>query len=350
MKKKVLLGMSGGLDSSVAAFLLQKEGYEVTGVTFRFYEPDGNTEYLDRAARLARQMEIPHIIGDYRALFKQEVITYFVDEYKNGRTPVPCTYCNSRLKWRLLAQIADRHQIDFLSTGHYVRLIHYQGDPYITVGDDPDKDQSFFLWGLSRSILNRIVFPLGGCTKQKVREIAISQGFQSVLRPKESMGVCFCPGDYRSFLKSVLANGEIRPGHFRDLHGQILGKHQGYLFYTVGQRRGLGINFQRPTFVQAIIPERNEVILAPLEELYHTRIYLKECNFINRDRDWVADGKTICKIRYRKQATLCNLSLAETGETVVSLLEPLHAIAEGQAAAFYRNERLIGGGIITGKT
>ena len=192
---RVLLGMSGGTDSSVAALLLLDAGYEVTGITFRFYEKDGNTEYLDDAADLCKRLGIPHIIYDVREEFNERIIRYFIDEYLKGRTPVPCTLCNNYLKWPLLQEVADREGIYHLATGHYVQKRLIDGYWHITMGADPDKDQSFFLWGLPQDILERMLLPMGNITKSFVREYAAQRGFHKAANKKDSLSICFSPMD-----------------------------------------------------------------------------------------------------------------------------------------------------------
>lgn len=191
--------MSGGTDSSVAAILLLDAGYEVTGVTFRFFEKDDNTEYLDDARELCSRLGIPHITYDLRDRFKKYIIDYFIKEYMTGRTPVPCTLCNNYLKWPILKEIADREGIYYVATGHYVQKTLCDGYWHIKSGTDPDKDQSFFLWGLPQDIMKRMMLPLGNITKTRVREIAAERGFMKASVKKDSLGVCFCPMDYRSF-------------------------------------------------------------------------------------------------------------------------------------------------------
>mgnify|MGYP002564365892 CR=1 FL=1 len=200
-KKRVLLGMSGGTDSSVAAMLLQEAGYEVTGVTFRFYDSEGFEESLDDARNLASRLNIPHIIYDARELFRERIIRYFVDEYLSARTPVPCTLCNNELKWPLLAKIADEMGIYWISTGHYVRKVFRDGYYFIAPAAYRDKDQTFFLWGLQQNILERMLLPMGDWTKNEVRAYAAKRGFERTATKKDSLGVCFCPMDYRSFLQ-----------------------------------------------------------------------------------------------------------------------------------------------------
>ncbi|MBR4999961.1 MAG: tRNA 2-thiouridine(34) synthase MnmA, partial [Rikenellaceae bacterium] len=252
--KRVLLGMSGGTDSSVAALLLQEAGYEVTGVTFRFYEKDDCTEYLDDARDLCLRLGIPHIVSDQREVFQSTIIDYFISEYMNGHTPVPCTLCNNYLKWPLLRQLADEMNIYHLATGHYVQKQYIDGHWHITNGADNDKNQSFFLWGLPQDILERMLLPIGGLTKVRVREIAEERGFMKAARKKDSIGVCFCPMDYRTFLRNNAPTGTIQKGKFVDEKGDFIAWHEGYPFYTIGQRRGLGINLNQALFVKEITP------------------------------------------------------------------------------------------------
>lgn len=345
--KRVLLGMSGGTDSSVAAMRLQEAGYEVTGVTFRFYEVDDRTDYLDDARALASKLGIEHITYDARELFRSRIIHYFVEEYLKGRTPVPCTLCNNELKWPLLAKIADEKGIYWISTGHYVRKVQQEGKCYIAPAADRDKDQTFFLWGLKQDILQRMLLPMGNITKSEARRYAAERGFGQVAAKKDSIGVCFCPLDYRSFLKRELGARKLPDrGRFLDEKGVFLGWHEGYPFYTVGQRRGLGLQLNKAVFVKEVSVERNEVVLAPLSSLYKQEMWLEQWNLVEENRVLGAD-EVIVKIRYRKQANRCRVSLTAEGLLYVCLIEPLESIAPGQAAAFYdESGLLLGGGII----
>lgn len=342
---QVLLGMSGGTDSSVAALLLQDAGYEVTGITFRFYEKDNDTEYLEDARDLCKRLGIKHLTHDVRDTFRQTVINYFIREYMAGRTPVPCTLCNNRLKWPLLRKIADEMGIYHLATGHYVRRRLIDGFYHITAGADPDKDQSFFLWGLPQDILQRMLLPMGELTKTRVRQIAAERGFLKAAHKRDSLGVCFCPMDYRTFLHRELPEGSIRPGKFFDETGHFIAWHQGYPFYTIGQRRGLGIDLNRAVFVKEIIPEENKVILSELKSLEKTEMKLKEWNITN-PASLLGKDDVIVKIRYRKQANRCTVTLLPDNTLHVQLHQPLAAIAGGQAAAFYQKDIVLGGGII----
>lgn len=370
--KRVLLGMSGGTDSSVAAMRLLEAGYEVIGVTFRFYELNGSTEYLEDARNLAERLGIRHITYDAREIFAQQIIEYFVQEYLAGRTPVPCTLCNNYLKWPLLAKIADEMGIFYIATGHYAQNIQLNETFYITYAADSDKDQTFFLWGLKQDILNRMLLPMGDITKAEARSWAAEHGFRKVATKKDSIGVCFCPMDYRTFLKDWLVrNGQmlvsnseasinnsqtsgsdkqtwsdrIRRGRFVDEKGNFIAWHEGYPFYTIGQRRGLGIHLNRPVFVKEIDPEKNEVMLASLSSLEKTEMWLKDWNLVNQERT-LDRSDIIVKIRYRKQENHGTITVTSDHLLHVQLHEPLTAIAPGQAAAFYGDGLLLGGGII----
>lgn len=370
--KRVLLGMSGGTDSSVAAMRLLEAGYEVIGVTFRFYELNGSTEYLEDARNLAERLGIRHITYDAREIFARQIIEYFVQEYLAGRTPVPCTLCNNYLKWPLLAKIADEMGLFYIATGHYAQNIQLNETFYITYAADSDKDQTFFLWGLKQDILNRMLLPMGDITKAEARAWAAEHGFRKVATKKDSIGVCFCPMDYRTFLKDWLVrNGQmsvsnseasinnsqtsgsdkqawsdrIRRGRFVDEKGTFIAWHEGYPFYTIGQRRGLGIHLNRPVFVKEIDPEKNEVMLASLSSLEKTEMWLKDWNLVNQERT-LDRSDIIVKIRYRKQENYGTITVTSDHLLHVQLHEPLTAIAPGQAAAFYGDGLLLGGGII----
>ncbi len=346
--KRVLLGMSGGTDSSVAAMLLQDAGYEVTGVTFRFYEKDEATAYLDDARELADRLGIEHITYDAREVFRRQIVEYFIREYMAGRTPVPCTLCNNYLKWPLLAKIADEKGIFYIATGHYVRKTGFDGKYYIAPAADKDKDQSFFLWGLPQDILHRMLLPMGEMTKPEARALAAARGFEKVSVKRDSLGVCFCPMDYRSFLRKEVPCNVLAPldkGRFLDEKGRFIAHHEGYPFYTIGQRRGLGIHLNRAVFVKSIDPLRNEVVLAPLQALERMEMVLKVWNIVDEAR-LLGHDDVIVKIRYRKQANRCTVTLQSDGRLHVQLHEPLAAIAAGQAAAFYKEGLVLGGGII----
>ncbi len=337
--------MSGGTDSSVAAILLLEQGYEVVGLTFRFWE-DGENQHLKDAQHLAAQLGIEHFVYDARDIFRETVIEYFKSEYLAGRTPFPCVKCNNELKWKLILQEADRLGCEKVAMGHYVRILTENGQYFITEGVDPDKDQSFFLWGLTQQQLARIVFPLGGFYKSDVRNMAAERGFKKVSEKKDSLGACFCSGDYRPFLKSLLENPEkhIFRGNFVDEDGKILGEHQGYPLYTVGQRRGL-MYLNRKVFVKEIFPDKNEVVLAPLKNMYKSEFLVQDVNVVDESL-FGDDFDVMIRIRYRKQNTQGRVILLENNQARIELAEPLESIAPGQTAVFYSDGKVLGGGFI----
>ena len=337
--------MSGGTDSSVAAILLMEQGYEVVGLTFRFWEA-GENQHLKDAQLLANQLGIEHYVYDARDVFRETVVEYFKNEYLEGRTPFPCVKCNNELKWKLILQEADRLSCEKVAMGHYVRILKENGKSLIAEGVDPDKDQSFFLWGLTQEQLARIVFPLGEFQKTEVRKMAADRGFRKVSEKKDSLGACFCSGDYRPFLKSLLEEPEkhIFPGNFVDEDGKILGEHQGYPLYTVGQRRGL-IYLNRKVFVKEIFPDTNEVVLASLKNMYKSVFFVQDVNVVDESL-FGDDFNVMIRIRYRKQNTPGRVIFLENNQARIELAEPLESIAPGQAAVFYRDGKVLGGGFI----
>ena len=341
---KVLLGMSGGIDSSMAALLLQQQGYEVIGVSFRFLEDD--THFQD-AANMAHNINITHFVLDARTEFSETVIYYFRTEYLAGRTPFPCAKCNNELKWRLIFEQADRLGCEYVSMGHYVGIVRVDGYRYITEGCDKDKDQSFFLWGLTQEQLKRIVFPLGKFTKAEVKLMATNRGYTALKEKKESMGACFCGGDYRPYLRSLIENPEdyFKQGNFVDEHGKVLGTHSGYPLFTVGQRRGFGLQLNKAMFVKEIHAETNEVVLATLNNMYRAGFELKDYHLSNPSL-FTDDFYVNIRIRYRKQNNRGRIWIVDANRLGVELLEPLESIAPGQTAVFYHGDMVVGGGFI----
>lgn len=346
MNNKVLLGMSGGIDSSVAAILLQQQGYEVIGVTFRFLNPQRTKESEERAIHLAQHLGIKHILHDAQEPFEQHIIDYFTREYLKGRTPFPCTECNRVMKWPLLFELANQHQCQYVATGHYANTTTSHEAQYISQAIDLEKDQSFFLWPLLNLPMERILFPLGKLTKQQVTQIAQDRGFTTFSKTKESTSICFCDGDYRDFLHQWFQkkNITIPSGIFTDENGNFMATHKGYPYFTIGQRRGLGVHFNRALYVKEIHPHNNEVVLAPHSSLYQNSFTITNYLFptpslANHPLLWV-------KIRYRKQATPCHIQLLSKQLAQVVLHEPLDAIAPGQTAVFYIENTVIGGGFI----
>ena len=329
MKKKVLVGMSGGIDSSAVCLMLQEQGYEVIGITMRvwdlpqhFSEPGQELpNHVMQARELADRLGIVHYVADERDSFKNVVVRNFIDEYLNGRTPNPCVMCNPTFKFRMLMDWADRLGCDYIATGHYVQTVEQEGNVYLKCGTDPKKDQSYFLWRLSQEVLRRCIFPLGDTTKDKVRAYLLEKGFEMKARQSESMEVCFIPGDYREFLKEQLPDldQKIGPGDFVDEQGHKLGRHQGFPYYTVGQRKGLGIALGKPAFVLKINPQKNTVMLGDADRLMTEYMLVEQTNWVNADA-LPTEGLSV-RIRYR-------------------------SVTPGQSAVFYVGDLVVGGGYI----
>lgn len=363
MKKKVLVGMSGGIDSSSVCLMLKDKGYEVIGITMRvwdlpqhFSEPgQEQPNHVMQARELAERLGIEHYVADERASFKDVVVRNFIDEYLNGRTPNPCVMCNPTFKFRMLMEWADRLGCDYIATGHYVQKVEQDGSVYLKCGADTKKDQSYFLWRLSQEVLRRCIFPLGDTTKDKVRAYLTEKGFEAKARGGESMEVCFIPGDYREFLKEQLPDLEqkVGPGDFVDEQGHKLGRHQGFPFYTVGQRKGLGIALGKPAFVLKINPQKNTVMLGDADRLMTEYMLVEQSNWVNADA-LPAEGLAV-RIRYRSKPIPCTLKKvnrlweekdAKGDLYLVHFHEPASAVTPGQSAVFYVDDLVVGGGYI----
>ena len=273
--------MSGGGDSTVAALLLRRRGYEVVGVTLNLWSYAGRQEsYNDccslAVVQVARELGIEHHFADYGQQFKRQVVDHFIREYARGRTPNPCTRCNALIRFPALLREAERYGCDYIATGHHARVVREDGRCHLLRGHDPGKDQSYFLYGLTERELCRTLLPVGELTKREVYEIAWEHGLRAAERP-ESQDLCFIPdGDYRLFLREQL---EIAPGEIVDIHGRVLGEHEGLPFYTIGQRHGLGLRTGERLYVVGLDAERNRVIVGPEGELYATGLIAREVNW-----------------------------------------------------------------------
>lgn len=345
MKDRVLLGMSSGIDSSVSAILLKDSGFEVVGITFIFSELDAlNREMIQSAAELANTLNIEHHVVDLREEFHRVVISYFKQEYIDGKTPFPCAVCNPEVKFKSLVNYAHEFNCEYISTGHYVKVVINEGFKYISKGTDNEKDQSFFLWSLDKSVVEKLIFPLGNYTKNQVVDIALENGFTGLARKKESLGICFIENNnYREYLKN--SGIESQKGNFVDVHGEILGQHKGYVNFTIGQRRGLGLNFNKALFVSEIRPNENEVVLAEFSELKKTTIYIRSYHFIY-PKIIKSNKNYIVKIRYRLQENECRIKILSNELVEISLDKPVSMVAKGQTAVFYDGDCVIGGGFI----
>lgn len=354
--------MSGGIDSTVAALMLQDQGYEVIGITMKTWDYAGsgvgsskketgccNIDSFNDARLAAVEHGFPHYVLDIREEFSGAVIDNFVEEYMAGRTPNPCVMCNTHIKWNALLKKADALDCEFIATGHYVN-VREEGERYVlSKGVDESKDQSYVLWGLSQACLSRSLYPLGGLHKTAVRQMALDYGYPELAKKSESYEICFVPdNDYRNFLKRRVEGLEesVDGGKFVLADGTIVGRHKGYPFYTIGQRKGLDIALGRPMFVTHIDPETNTVTLGDEHELEKTGMMVGRLNMIKYPN--IPDGiPAQTKIRYKTRASdsvLTNMP----GGIMVNFSEAVKGIAPGQSAVFYENDDVIGGGIILG--
>lgn len=360
-KGKILVAMSGGVDSSVAAIMLHEQGYEVIGITMKTwdYATSGaskketgccSLDSINDARLLAVKMGFPHYILDIREEFGSFIIDNFVDEYMAGRTPNPCVLCNTHIKWEALLKRADMLDCEFIATGHYAQARQENNRYVLSRGLDLTKDQSYVLWGLKQEALKRTFFPLGGFHKSVIKEMARNSGFENIANKSESYEICFVPdNDYRNFLQNKVENlDQLNGGNFIDKNGKLLGKHKGYPFYTIGQRKGLDIALGYPAFVTQIIPETNTVVLGVKEELEEIAMMVRGVNLVKYAT--LPDGiEALTKIRYKDSGTMSNLYNFTPTELKVVFTEQVNAIAPGQSAVFYEGNDLLGGGFIRTK-
>ncbi len=356
---KVLVAMSGGIDSTVTALMLHEQGYEVVGITMKTWDYTNsggskketgccNLDSFNDARMAAVQHGFPHYILDIRDEFGSFVVDNFVDEYLAGRTPNPCVLCNTHIKWRALLKRADALGCDFIATGHYGKVYqHENGRFVVSKGVDETKDQSYVLWGLQQDLLSRTLLPLGGYRKTEIRQMALDFGYPELAKKSESYEICFVPdNDYRGFLKRKVDGLEERVsgGLFVDKNGNVLGQHKGYPFYTIGQRKGLDIALGKPAFVTSIDPDTNTVVLGDEEDLEKEDMKVGKINWIKYD-GIIGEREAITKIRYKDKGTLSSI-IPSGNDVAVRFYEKAKGIAPGQSAVFYEGDDVIGGGII----
>lgn len=358
-KGRVLVAMSGGIDSSVAAVLLYEQGYEVVGMTMKTwdYASSGGSkketgccslDSIHDARNIAVELGFPHMILDIREEFGDYVLNHFTAEYLSGRTPNPCILCNTHIKWDALLRRADKLNCDYIATGHYAK-VRQEGDRYIiSKGKDLNKDQSYALWGVSQTNLSRTLLPLGDLTKPAIRALAQERGFKDLLSKPESYELCFVPdNDYRGFLKRRVEGLEkqVEGGEFVLQDGTVVGYHAGYPFYTVGQRKGLGVTLGYPVYVTEIQAAKNRVVLGTFDELARDGMYVHKLNMVKYADLQGQKLATTTKVRYNDQGTPAVIE--QEGDMMkVFLGKGVHAIAPGQAAVFYEEDDVIGGGWI----
>jgi len=361
MNKKVIMALSGGVDSSVAALLLKEQGYDVIGVTMKNWEFDSvggnlNSESsccslgsIENARMVAAQLEIPHYVFDVSDFFFEKVIDNFKSEYLRGNTPNPCVRCNSLVRWETLLEKAEVFDADYVATGHYARIHRAGSDSFaeLRMGIDSDKDQTYALWGLKQSELDKTLFPLGELCKSEVRLKAEEAKLRSSKTP-ESFEICFIPdNDYRRYIRENVENIEelVPEGNILDTEGNVLGIHQGYTNYTIGQRKGLGIALGEPAYVTEINSKDNTIRVGSRDELMSEEFSLTGVNIIDKSRDGEKFNANV-KIRYHHEGNKATVQMDSDGKWNVRFTSPVEAVTPGQSAVFYDSDRLIGGGVI----
>ncbi len=358
---RILVAMSGGIDSTVAAVMLKEQGYEVIGITMKTWDyatSGGNKketgccslDSINDARAVAVAHGIHHFILDIRDEFGDYVIDNFVDEYMAGRTPNPCVLCNTHIKWSALLKRADKLDCEFIATGHYAKSRIENGRYVISKGVDTSKDQSYVLWGLSPENLARTMLPLGKYRKTEIKELALSWGYDELVKKSESYEICFIPdNDYRSFLKRKVDNLEesLVGGDYVLTNGTVIGKHKGYPFYTVGQRKGLDIALGKPMFVVEIDAVNNRVVLGEEQDLQRRGMLVKNINLQKYASIPEQGMEVLTKIRYKDKGAMSMITPETDGNGINTVFyHGVNAIAPGQSAVWYEGDDVIGGGHI----
>jgi tRNA-uridine 2-sulfurtransferase len=354
MKKKVVIGMSGGVDSSVAAYLLQEQGYEVIGIMMKL-SPD-NPDYEENeggccsisaandARRVADVLDIPFYVMNFKDVFKKNVIDNFIDEYMEGRTPNPCIVCNKTIKFQEFFRKAKALGADYIATGHYAKIERIDDRYVLKKSEDDRKDQTYALYTLTQDQLSHILMPCGYYSKPEIRNIAEKIGLE-VFKKKDSQEICFIPdNDHGAYIKKY-SGREIKPGNFVNKQGEIMGRHKGIVYYTIGQRKGLGIAVGKPVFVNDINPLTNQVVIGDEEDIFKTELIAKDLNFILFDK-LTSNLRVSAKIRYSAKPQLATLIPLENSRVKVVFDEKQRAITKGQSVVFYLENLVVGGGII----
>jgi len=355
---KILVAMSGGIDSSVAAMLLHEQGYEIVGMTMKTwdYASSGGSkketgccslDSINDARIVAVSLGFPHYVVDLRKEFNDLIVSNFVDEYLHGRTPNPCVLCNTHIKWNALLRKADMLGCEYIATGHYAQVRSENERFVLSKGVDEWKDQSYVLWGLTQESLSRTMLPLGKFRKEEIKQMARERGFEELATKSESYEICFIPDDdYRGFLKRKQPNleNDLKEGNFVYTDGKIIGKHQGFPFYTIGQRKGLQVAVGHPLYVTKIIPETNTVVLGTPDELMKTEMWVDKVQ-LSKYKELPENLEVLTKIRYKDKGTMSRINLIDN-KIKVEFYDKVSSITPGQSAVFYEGNDLVGGGFI----
>src|SRR5688572_4417556 len=352
MRDRVLVAMSGGVDSSVAAAMLVEQGYDVIGATMKLFcygddvpdRPCCSLDSIDDARRVCERLGVPHYVLNLESAFGRDVIDNFVSEYANGRTPIPCVRCNTFTKFRDLLRKADAVDADFIATGHYARVV----DGEMMRSRDPNKDQTYFLWGIDRAVVRRMLLPVGDLTKAETRARAHALGLEVVAEKPESQDICFVPdGDHVRVLERYLGAGApaLSAGPILTADGRVVGHHRGFAHYTIGQRRGLPGGSPVPMYVVAIRPSDRAVIIGPREALLGRGVIAQGVNWLV-DEPPLVGARVSVQVRHRAPAARAELVRRDGDEIELALDEPVAAITPGQSVVVYEGDRVLGGGLI----
>jgi tRNA-specific 2-thiouridylase len=342
MNNKIMIAMSGGVDSSVAAFLMKSQGFQCAGATMKLW--DNNTNDIKDAVRVAKNLDMQHHVYDLTDEFKMNVVDYFINEYINCRTPNPCVVCNRRIKFGLFFNESAKRGFSSMATGHYAKIAKQGNRTVLQKATDIAKDQSYFLYSLSSLQLEHTYFPLGDMSKSEIREIAYEQNFINA-RKSDSQDVCFIPdGDYASFICDYTGS-QFLPGEFKDRNGNILGRHSGIIRYTVGQRKGLGLSLGHPMYVCEKRLKENSIILCENSDLFSNCLDANDFNWSACDIP-VSPLKAEAKIRYSRNQSACTVYPTGKDSVHIEFEQPQRAVTPGQAVVLYDGNTVIGGGTI----